>query len=165
MMGAPLVMTTGMLIRRPPAEVFEAFADPAVTRNFWFSRSSGRLEPGATVRWDWEMYGVGADVVVKALEPGRRILIDWGDPGDMTQVEWLFEPRGQDGTLMTITNSGFTGTAQEQAAKALDSMGGFTLVSVGAKAWLEHGLALGIELDRFPDSLVEGWRTRYSGKG
>jgi len=34
---------TGMLIRRPVAEVFEAFVDPAITTRFWFTRSSGRL--------------------------------------------------------------------------------------------------------------------------
>jgi uncharacterized protein YndB with AHSA1/START domain len=37
---------TGMLIRRPVAEVFEAVVDPDVTTKFWFTRSSGRLEPG-----------------------------------------------------------------------------------------------------------------------
>jgi len=38
-------MNTGMLIRRPVAEVFEAFIDPDITTQFWFTRSSGRLEP------------------------------------------------------------------------------------------------------------------------
>ena len=155
-----IVVNTAMLIRRPAAEVFEAFADPAVTTKFWFSKGGGRLEPDVEVRWEWEMYGAGADVLVKAIEPGRRILIDWGDPGDMTQVEWLFESRGEAATLMTITNSGFTGTDEEQAAKALDSMGGFSLVAAGAKAWLEHGLALNLVPDRHPDAIVEGWSRR-----
>ena len=35
-----------MLIRRPVAEAFEAFVDPAITSNFWFSKGSGRLESG-----------------------------------------------------------------------------------------------------------------------
>ena len=35
-----------MLIRRPAAEVFAAFVDPAVTTRIWFTKSSGRLEPG-----------------------------------------------------------------------------------------------------------------------
>ena len=47
-----------MLIRRPIGEVFEAFVDPAVTTRFWFTRSTGRLEEGKEVRWDWEMYDV-----------------------------------------------------------------------------------------------------------
>lgn len=108
-----------MLIRRPVSEVFEAFVDPALTSRFWFTRGSGRLEPGASVNWHWEMYGVGADVVVRALEPGRRILIEWPNP-----VEWVFSPRGDDATFVTITESGFTGTVDEKVALAIDSMGG-----------------------------------------
>ena len=41
-----------MLIRRPIAEVFEAFADPAITSQFWFTKGSGKLEAGKKVRWD-----------------------------------------------------------------------------------------------------------------
>lgn len=51
-----------MLIRKPVAEVFEAFVDPAITTKFWFTKSSGKLEPGKEVRWDWEMYGFSAEV-------------------------------------------------------------------------------------------------------
>ena len=56
------VVKAEMLIRRPVAEVFEAFVDPAVTTKFWFTKSSGRLEAGKRVRWDWEMYGVGDEL-------------------------------------------------------------------------------------------------------
>jgi uncharacterized protein YndB with AHSA1/START domain len=49
------VMRTGMLIPRPAAEVFEAFVNPDITTQFWFTRSSGRLEPGKQVEWAWEM--------------------------------------------------------------------------------------------------------------
>ena len=62
------VMKTGMLIRRPVAEVFEAFIDPEITTQFWFTRSSGRLTPGAQVEWAWEMYDVSAAVTVQAIE-------------------------------------------------------------------------------------------------
>jgi uncharacterized protein YndB with AHSA1/START domain len=44
------VSTTGMLIRNPVAEVFEAFVDSDVTTKFWFTRSSGRLEAGKEIR-------------------------------------------------------------------------------------------------------------------
>lgn len=35
-----------MLIRKPVAEVFEAFIDPAITKYFWFTKGSNRLEKG-----------------------------------------------------------------------------------------------------------------------
>jgi uncharacterized protein YndB with AHSA1/START domain len=151
------VASAGMLIRRPAGEVFEAFADPAVTARFWFSRGSGRLEPGARVRWDWDMYGVGSDVTVKAIEPDARILIDWDDPP--TEVEWRFEARGPDRTWVTVENRGFHGDRAAQVAAALDSTGGFALVLAGAKIWLEHNIEPGFVPDRHPDLLVEGWRS------
>jgi len=154
-MSAPQA-EAGMLIRRPVAEVFEAFVDPAVTSRFWFSKGSGRLEPGAVVRWDWEMYGAGSDVRVKAIEPNRRILIDW-DLDDPTEVEWSFEPRDEE-TWVTVVNRGFHG--DDPVAQALDSTGGFALVLAGAKIWLEHGLAPGFVEDRHPDHRAPDWAGR-----
>jgi len=78
----PPIATAQMLIRRPVHVVFEAFVDPAITSRFWFSRGSGRLEPGRRVRWDWEMYGVGTTVDVKAVERNKRILVEWHGPED-----------------------------------------------------------------------------------
>lgn len=46
----PQVARAQMLVRRPAAEVFPAFADPAVTSRFWFSKGSGRLEHGVELK-------------------------------------------------------------------------------------------------------------------
>ena len=70
----PPTIEAQMLIRRPVTEVFEAFVNPEITTKFWFTRSSGRLELDRNVRWDWEMFGVGTDIKVKALELNKRIL-------------------------------------------------------------------------------------------
>mgnify|MGYP001310885990 FL=1 len=142
------IVKAQMLIRRPIAEVFEAFIDPAITTRFWFTKSSGRLEPGKQVRWDWEMYGVFADVDVKAVEPNRRILIEWDDPP--RPVEWVFTAREDNTTLVSITNSGFRGSEDEVVAQAIDAMGGFVMVLAGAKALLEHNIVLNLVADHHP---------------
>ncbi len=147
--NAPVVKTQ-MLIRKPVPEVFEAFLDPAITTQFWFTKSSGRLEPGKQIRWDWEMYGVHAQVSVKAVEPNRRILIEWDDPP--CPVEWQFAPRADDTTLVTISNWGFHGSEDEVVAKAIDSMGGFSLLLASLKAFLEHDVRLNLVADRHPDA-------------
>ena len=41
----PPVAKAQMLVRRPVAEVFEAFIDPALTSRFWFSKASGGWHP------------------------------------------------------------------------------------------------------------------------
>ena len=154
------VAEAALLIRRPIAEVFEAFVDPAITTRFWFSKSSGRLAPGKRIRWDWEMYGAVGEIEVQAVDPHRRILILWGYNGTMTPVEWTFEPRGEGATLVRVINSGFGGDLAAATADALDSTGGFALVLAGAKAWLEHGLELGLIPARHPDAIVSGWKGR-----
>jgi uncharacterized protein YndB with AHSA1/START domain len=142
-----------MLIRKPVAEVFEAFVDPAITTKFWFTHSSGRLEPGKEVRWDWEMYGVSVQVSVKAIEQDKRILIEWGDGhGTACPVEWLFTPRSDDTTFVSISNWGFSGSDDEVVRQAIDSMGGFTLVLAGLKALLEHNVVLNLVADHYPDA-------------
>ena len=84
---------TGMLIRRPVADVFEAFINPDITTQFWFTRSSGRLEVGKQVQWDWEMYEVSAAVTAKVIEPNKRILIEWPGYSGLTTVEWTLRLR------------------------------------------------------------------------
>jgi uncharacterized protein YndB with AHSA1/START domain len=154
--AAPVVKVQ-MLIRRPAAEVFQAFVDPAVTARFWFSRGSARLQPGRIVRWDWEMYGASTEVEVKALEENRRILVEWDRPDNATLVEWTFEPRGSDRTFVSVRNWGFSGDADAVVQRAMDSTGGFSFVLAAAKAWLEHGIELNLVVDHDPAALVPEW--------
>lgn len=144
-----------MLIRKPVAEVFEAFVDPAITTRFWFTKSSGRLEIGKQIRWDWEMYNASAQVSVKAVEQDRRILIEWSGYGTTT-VEWLFTPQADGTTFVSITNAGFSGDGDEIAQSAIDSTGGFTMVLCGLKALLEHNVILNLIADRSPEGVVKG---------
>lgn len=144
------VVTAQMLIRRPVDKVFEAFVDPAITTQFWFTKSSGRLEAGKTIQWNWEMYGASTLVQAKIVEPNKRILVEWDDPP--CPVEWIFESRAGDATLVTISNWGFRGNKAEVCNQAIDSMGGFTLVLAGLKALLEHNVKLNLIADHHPDA-------------
>ena len=56
------------------------------------------------------------------------------------------------------TASGFEGTDDEKVARARDSMGGFSLVLAGCKAFLEHGVELALVADQDPDARVDGGR-------
>lgn len=150
-----MIAKTAMLIRRPVAEVFEAFINPDITTKFWFTKSSGRLETGKQIRWDWEMYNSGTDVTVKAIEPYKRILVEWMAYGGPTTIEWIFTARPDNTTFVSITNSGFQGTEEEIAEQAISSTEGFTFVLAGLKALLEHNINLNLIADRFPDGVGE----------
>jgi uncharacterized protein YndB with AHSA1/START domain len=147
---------TGMLIRKPVAQVFDAFINPEITTKFWFTRSTGPLKPGARVEWKWEMYGVSIPVTVKAIEPNRRIRIEWPGHGNSTQtVEWIFTSHDPDSSFVEITVAGFAGTGDEVARQVMDSMEGFSFVLAGLKALLEHDVRLNLVGDRFPQGIEQ----------
>jgi uncharacterized protein YndB with AHSA1/START domain len=149
------VMKTGMLIRKPAAVVFEAFVEPSITTQFWFTKGSGRLEVGRAVQWEWEMYNISVPVTATAIEPGKRIVIDWPGYGGKTSVEWLFEEQNDGTTFVRITESGFAGDGDELVKQVTGSTQGFSLVLAGAKALLEHGIRLNLVADRFPKGIEQ----------
>ncbi len=149
------IVKTGMLIRKPVAEVFEAFINPEITTKFWFTKSSGRLEAGKQVQWNWEMYGISVPVTVKAVQPNKRIVIEWPGDGSPTTVEWIFKSQQDGTTFVSITNSGFTGDGDELVKQATDSTQGFSLVLAGVKALLEHNVRLNLVADRYPKGIED----------
>jgi uncharacterized protein YndB with AHSA1/START domain len=149
------VAKTGMLIRRSVADVFATFIDPEVTTKFWFTKSSGRLEAGKQVKWEWEMYDVSTQVVAKVIEPNKLIIIEWDGYSGRTTVEWKFTPQKDGTTFVSITESGFSGDGDELVKQVTDSTGGFGWVLAGLKALLEHKVQLNLVADRFPKGIEE----------
>jgi uncharacterized protein YndB with AHSA1/START domain len=147
--AAPVAIAE-MLIRRPAAEVYEAFIDPAITSKFWFTDGSAPLDSGRDIRWEWRMYGFSIPVTVRELIKDERIVLDWSEPP--TTVEWTFTTMEQ-GTFVSIRNFGFSGDPDDCVKQAIDSAGGFSFVLAGCKAWLEHGVLLNLVGDRHPGGL------------
>ena len=145
----------GMLIRKPIKQVYEAFINPEITINFWFTKSTGRLDENEEVVWTWEMYNHSISVFIKSIIPNEKIIIEWGNYSEKTTVEWTFIPLDKSRTFVKIINSGFVGTPEELLAQIRDSTGGFTMVLAGLKAYLEHNIQLNLILDRFPKELGE----------
>ena len=146
------IVETQMMIRKPISTVFHAFIDPAITTKFWFTRSSGLLEEGKTITWEWEMYGVSAHVVVKEIIPNQKIATVWGDPA--VAVDYEFTSLGEDKTYVVIRSYGFPQTGNELMEVVKDNTGGFTTVLDGLKAYLEHNLQLNLVGDKFPKEVM-----------
>jgi uncharacterized protein YndB with AHSA1/START domain len=142
-----------MMIRKPVAEVFNAFIDPSITKNFWFTRSNGKLEVNKTLVWEWEMYNVSASVLVKEINQNSKIVIQWGEPA--TTVEFQFQQISQNATYVQIVESGYQETGDKLLKHMIDSTGGFTTVLDGLKAYLEHGINLNLIADKFPKEIMQ----------
>jgi uncharacterized protein YndB with AHSA1/START domain len=144
------IAKTGMLIRKPVSEVFEAFVDPGITAKFWFDRGSDRLETGRKVRWEWDSSNTSLQVDVTAVEKDRRILIEWPAFEAPTSVELKFTSHEGNSTYVEIINSGFACDEATRTKLAVGSAEGFALILAGLKALLEHGVVLNLARDRNP---------------
>ncbi|MGA2623845.1 MAG: SRPBCC family protein [Bacteroidota bacterium] len=144
---------TQMLIRKPASTVFQAFIDPTVTTRFWFTKSSGQLEVGKTVIWEWEMYGVSTKVLVKEIIPNKKISTEWGEPA--TTVDYEFTALSDDTTYVVIKNFGFNLTGDDLIQAIKDNTGGFTTVLDNMKAYLEHNIKLNLIADKYPKEVTQ----------
>ena len=141
-----------MLIRKPVEEVFEAFINPSITKNFWFTKGSDRLEVNKSVTWSWEMYNVSTPVVAKEILQDQRIVFEWDNATKTVEIN--FKEIDDDSTFVTITESGYDKTGDELIAAIKDSTGGFTTVLDGLKAFLEHRINLNLIADKFPKEVI-----------
>lgn len=142
-----------MLIRKPVSEVFECFIDPDLTRHFWFTKGSGKLEAGQSVTWEWEMYNISTPVFVTEIIPDQKISIQWDEPA--TTVDFEFQTLSDGSTYVVIRHYGFDKEGDELIQAIKDSTGGFTTVLDGLKAWLEHGIELNLIHDKFPAEISQ----------
>jgi len=146
-MNSNVYVEAQMLIRKPVEDVFNAFIDPEVTTNFWFTKSTGKLEEGRTLTWEWEMYAVKSDVKVLQIIQNQLIRTEWGEPS--TNVDYEFKQM-EKGTLVIIKSYGFYQEGEDLLKVINDNTGGFTTVLDGCKAYLEHGINLRLIEDKFP---------------
>lgn len=144
------VVEAQMMIRKPVETVFQAFIDPEITRNFWFTKASDKLAVGKTVIWEWEMYAVSTEVFVKGIRENEKITIEWGEP--KTTVDFEFTRLTNETTYVVIKNYGFTQTGDGLLQTIKDNTGGFTTVLDGMKAYLEFNIQLNLISDKFPQA-------------
>lgn len=146
-MESKIFVQAQMLIRKPIHEVFEAFINPEITTNFWFTKSTGKLEEGKTIIWEWEMYNAKSEVKVLQIIPNQLIKTEWGLFSN--NVDYEFKEM-EKGTLVIIKSYGYSEKGDELLSVINDNTGGFTTVLDGCKAYLEHGINLKLIEDKFP---------------
>jgi uncharacterized protein YndB with AHSA1/START domain len=99
------------------------------------------------------MYNVSVQVTPKAIEPGKRIVIEWPGYSGPTTVEWTFAPQKDGTTFVAVTEAGFVGDGDQLVRYVADSTQGFTLMLAGLKALLEHNVRLNLTADRYPKGI------------
>lgn len=101
------------------------------------------------------MYNHTVPISIKSIIKDEKIIIEWGNYKEKTTLKWIFTPLDKSRTFVNIINNEFKGTPDELLAQVRDSIGGFTLVLAGLKAYLEQDIQLSRIADRFPKELGE----------
>lgn len=135
-------------VGRPVGEVFEAIADPdQLSSYFTTGGSSGRLEQGATVMWDFADFPGAFPVEVVEATKDQKIVLRWaanegGRPADYTlSVTISFTPTDDGRTLVEIEEKGW----RDSEAGLKSSYGncmGWSQMLCALKAWVEYGINL-----------------------
>lgn len=143
-----LSFTVSGRVARPPAEVYEAIADPAqLSRYFATGGARGRLEAGAEVSWEFADFPGRFPVPVIEADPPRRIVIEWeaeegASESAVTRTVFELEPIDDSArTLVTITESSWRPTVAGARA-AFGNCEGWTGMLAALKVWVEHGINL-----------------------
>lgn len=132
-----------MLIRRGPAEIFDAFVNPETLCRFWLDAASGPLAPGAEVTWQFKVPGVSDTVTVTAFEWPRRLA--WRFSNGM-EVELNCEFHDGDATRVIVACSRISG--DDLLAQATNNVEGFTIVLCDLKTLLETGRSANLVRDK-----------------
>lgn len=126
---------------RPIEHVFHAIVDPVKLADYFITRASGPMTPGATVTWWFDDVGVELAVTVKEIVEPRRIAFSWPATGAPTDVVIELARKDETGTTVRITE---TGWARDDAgfAAALGQTRGWTDFLCCLKASIVFGVDL-----------------------
>src|SRR6476620_9835974 len=84
-----LEIKAGLKILKPAHEVFEAIVDPKKMSGYFISSSSGRMESGKTLIWQFPEFDMQFPVRVQKVEAPDYISYYWDDlDGTETNVEF-----------------------------------------------------------------------------
>lgn len=130
-------------ITKSPSEVFEGIVDPGQMTNYFISKSSGRMEAGARLMWEFPEFDGAYPVRVGELVQDELIRFYW----DVDEVECevgitLSTGAAPNSAVVRISEKGkFPDT--ESALKFMKSnTEGWANFLACLKAWLEYGINL-----------------------
>ena len=127
------VACASLLIRRPADIVYDALVKPNVAKKFCFSYGTEELVVGAVANYFGDHADGRKSYRAIALQPNEYLAMD-----GPTRIEWVFRRFGKNETIVDITESGFTGSDEEQMMKAVERTRDLTLLLASCTAYLER---------------------------
>jgi len=126
---------------KPMHEVFEAIADPAKMTNYFISKSTGRMEEGKTVTWQFPEFDMKVPVRVRKIDKDRSISYSWDSVDGFETLVEITLRQMDNATFVTITEK--SRDNDEEGLKWLrGNTEGWANFLACLKAYLEYGINL-----------------------
>ena len=137
-----LEIHAALQISKPMTEVFDAILNPKEMSNYFISESSRPLEEGKTVSWKFPEFNIKFPVKGKRIKKPGLIEFEWkGSPGKMFKAAIKFEEKGDNKTLVSITEGKML--INEEGIQWFGrNSGGWANFLACLKAYLEYGINL-----------------------
>lgn len=131
----------GIQIQQPVNKVFEGIVDPAQMTNYWISKSSGRMEEGATLTWGFPEFDMDFPIRVGKVVKDKLVIFYWdAEDGSELKVEITLTPYGND-TIVKVVEGTMENNDAGIAWLAGNTEGWANFLAC-MKAWLDHGINL-----------------------
>ena len=139
--NAKLEIKTSLKTQKPLREVFEAIVDPVKMSNYFISKSTGRIEEGKTLTWQFPEFEMEFPVRIDKIEKDKYISWYWDAEDKVeTKVEITLKPMS-DGVFVTVTEK--SRDNDEAGIKWLvGNTAGWANFLACLKAYLEYGINL-----------------------
>ncbi len=134
-----------MGILRPASEIFEAIVEPEIMNKYFISGSTGKMESGKTLTWKWDDFEAKHKIKVGKLEKEKTVSFEWNASGLKCVVVITLEPKGENQTLVKITESEWPAD-YKGANQCMGQVEGWTHFLCCLKAYLEYGINLRVGL-------------------
>jgi uncharacterized protein YndB with AHSA1/START domain len=132
-------------IRKPVADVFDAVVNPKKLAGYFVAKSTGPLEPGKTVKWNFPepQFSQPFEIFCREVTKNERVVFEWpaGEANALTRVEMAFSPLDGGNTMVQISESGWPDTAKGHE-RAYGNAAGWMHMMAAMKAYLEYGINL-----------------------
>ena len=130
-----------MGILKPASEIFEAIVDPEIMNKYFISTSTGRIESGKSITWTWEDFEGEHEIKIGKIEKDKTVSFEWNGSGVNCVVVITLEPKGENKTLVKITEADWPAD-YKGANRCMGQVEGWTNFLCCLKAYLEYGIDL-----------------------
>lgn len=137
-----LIIKAAIQIGKPANIVFDAIIDPEKMVNYFISKSSGLMEEGKTVIWQFPEFDFEAPVRVGRIEENKYVSFYWeGAEGKDLFVEIILKSQADNSTVVRITEQSMENN-EEGILWLNRNTEGWANFLACMKAYLEYGINL-----------------------